>query len=133
MSGRIDETCLFNRALSDLEVELLYVKPLHPTNPSMIHRWSFTGGKTNDSILQANATLAGGALIAGNALVLNGATAHASLPIGNDISLLSNATFEAWVTWSGSQTWTRIFDFGNGIPCLCLSAADILTSYQAGP
>jgi hypothetical protein len=48
------------------------------------------------------------------ALVLAGADSdeYASLPAGL-LSGLTDATFEAWITWTGSTAWERIFDFGS--------------------
>ena len=28
------------------------------------------------------------------------------------VSSLTNATFEAWLTWHGGKVWQRVFDFG---------------------
>lgn len=45
-------------------------------------------------------------------LTLDGQGSYVELP-GGIISSLSDATFEAWLTWRGGDAWTRIFDFGN--------------------
>jgi hypothetical protein len=45
-------------------------------------------------------------------LTLDGQGGYVALPQGI-ISTLSDATFEAWVTWRGGDFWTRIFDFGD--------------------
>jgi hypothetical protein len=45
-------------------------------------------------------------------LTLDGQGSYVELPPGL-ISNLSDATFEAWVTWRGGDAWARIFDFGN--------------------
>jgi fibronectin type 3 domain-containing protein len=65
-----------------------------------------------------NGTLIGGAsFTAGrngsNALLLNGSTGYVSLPAGA-IDDLSDFTIAAWVNISSSQTWARVFDFGDG-------------------
>ena len=52
--------------------------------------------------------LPGGTLSSANAETIAG---YVDLPNGI-ISSLVNATFEAWVTWDGSGSWQRIFDFG---------------------
>lgn len=45
-------------------------------------------------------------------LTLDGQGGYVDLPDGM-ISSLADATFEAWVTWRGGQSWERIFDFGS--------------------
>jgi hypothetical protein len=81
--------------------------------PGVAHRWSFAEN-ANDSVGNANATLAGGATVDGGRLVLNGQRAHAQLPIGEQIEKLTNSTFEMWVTWDERQrAWVRFFDFGS--------------------
>ncbi len=51
----------------------------------------------------------------GKALVLDGTSGHATLPIGPLVQSLSSATFATWVNWAGSGSqWCRIFDFGTG-------------------
>jgi hypothetical protein len=63
-----------------------------------------------------NGTLLGGAAWApgkhNTALQLNGNGAYVSLPTGF-ISGLNDFTIAAWVYWTGSKQWQRIFDFGN--------------------
>lgn len=54
--------------------------------------------------------------MSGGQLQLNGAGAHASLPIDATLANLNSATFEAWVTHDQLTSWPRIFDFGNGNP-----------------
>ena len=49
----------------------------------------------------------------GKALVLDGASGYATLPIGSLIASLDSITVTAWVNWSGSANWQRIFDFGS--------------------
>ncbi|MBN1361101.1 MAG: discoidin domain-containing protein [Sedimentisphaerales bacterium] len=51
----------------------------------------------------------------GKALVLDGTSGHATLPVGPLVESLSSATFATWVNWTGSGSqWCRIFDFGAG-------------------
>jgi Concanavalin A-like lectin/glucanases superfamily len=45
-------------------------------------------------------------------LTLDGQGSYVALP-ERMISNLSDATFEAWVTWRGGDSWARIFDFGD--------------------
>jgi hypothetical protein len=85
--------------------------------PVLKHRYSFNGtsGESSavDSVGQAHGTLMGGAALSGDGRIsFNGTDAYVDLPNGI-ISRLTNATFETWVTWSGTRTWERIFDFGS--------------------
>jgi hypothetical protein len=98
--------------------------------PVLIHRYSFseaTGTTTvKDSVGTANGTLKGDLTLGGGfsgsgKLSLPGGTSgsgapYVDLPNGL-ISSMTNATFEAWVTWNGAgpggDTWQRIFDFGD--------------------
>jgi hypothetical protein len=82
---------------------------------AIIHRWSFEGNP-NDSVGAAHGTLMGGATIADGALTLAGGTSGQYLDLPNGlISELTDATLEAWVTWTGSSggMWQRVFDFGS--------------------
>jgi hypothetical protein len=82
---------------------------------AIIHRYSFTAD-AKDSVGGADGMLMGNAAIADGQLMLDGsAGTYVDLgPIGNDISGLTNSTFEVWVTWQESlnRQWERIFDFG---------------------
>jgi hypothetical protein len=81
------------------------------------HRYSFSefaGSSTAaDSVGGAHGAVTGGATFneAGQ-LTLDGVSGFVELPNGI-ISVLTNATFEAWITWTSTRTWERIFDFGN--------------------
>lgn len=91
------------------------------------HRYSFSdsaaGTTVKDSVGTADGVVKGtGATFDGaGKLALPGGTlsnadaetiaGYVDLPNGI-ISSLVNATFEAWVTWDGSGSWQRIFDFG---------------------
>ena len=82
--------------------------------PCLVHRYSFTGTNTTaaDSIGTADGTITGGTQ-GGGVVTLSGTEQYVTLPTGI-LSGLTNATFEAWVTWTGGTTnWHRIFDFGN--------------------
>jgi hypothetical protein len=79
------------------------------------HRYSFSGTDTValDSAGGRNGTIVGGTQ-SGGVVTLAGGTSeqYVALPAGM-ISVLTNATFEAWVTWTGGTTnWQRVFDFG---------------------
>jgi hypothetical protein len=45
-------------------------------------------------------------------LNLGGANGYVNLP-NNLISVYTNVTIEAWLTWNGGGNWHRIFDFGS--------------------
>jgi hypothetical protein len=81
----------------------------------LAHRYSFSGTDTVavDSVGNRNGTITGGTQ-SGGVVTLSGGTSdqYVSLP-GGLISGLTNATFEAWVTWTGgTSNWQRLFDFG---------------------
>jgi hypothetical protein len=99
---------------------------------ALANRYSFNGTGTviEDSVGDADGTLvqetAGTAVQSGGVLTLPGGVtpvandpskAHVVLPTGC-LTGLTNATFEAWLTWSTcsgstcSNNWQRIFDFG---------------------
>ncbi|MBI4659262.1 MAG: hypothetical protein HY735_10510 [Verrucomicrobia bacterium] len=82
----------------------------------LVHRYSFSdaAGSTvvKDSAGTADGALVGTGTFAGGKLTLTGTDGYVDLPNGI-ISSLTNATFEAWVTWNSARTWERIFDFGN--------------------
>ena len=84
------------------------------------HRYSFDespgSGVAGDFYSGANGTLLGGADFTGTgAATFNGTSAYIDLPNGL-VSVLSNATFEAWISWNGAAAaWQRVFDFGNSI------------------
>lgn len=98
--------------------------PVTVVNPPAVlkHRYSFSeaaGTATvTDSISAANGNLingAAGATLGGGQLTLDGnlSSGYVELPAGI-ISVLTNATFEAWGTWNGTGgNWQRFFDFGN--------------------
>jgi hypothetical protein len=81
----------------------------------ILHRYSFTGSGTSvqDSIGSADGS-ASGASLSGGSITLAGGTSdeYVSLP-ESALAGLTSATFEMWVTWTGTATWERIFDFGD--------------------
>ncbi|MFO1497968.1 MAG: LamG-like jellyroll fold domain-containing protein [Verrucomicrobiota bacterium] len=91
-----------------------------PAKATLAHRYSFgeTNGPTvKDSVGSADGTLVGNGTFGSGQLTVPGGGAgsdagYVDLP-NNIISPLTNATFEAWVTWTGNAFWERIFDFGN--------------------
>lgn len=92
---------------------------------ALVHRYSFNeaGGTTvEDSVGTADGIIKGnGAYFDGTNLQLPGQSnsadpaetigGYVDLPNGI-IRVLTNATFETWVTWWGSSAWERIFDLG---------------------
>lgn len=80
------------------------------------HRYRFAGTGTvvTDDIADADGTVFNAALDDSSTLTLAGGTSnqYVELPDGI-ISALTNATFEAWLTWQGGAAWQRVFDFGN--------------------
>lgn len=82
---------------------------------ALLHRYTFAGTGTQimDEKGSAHGTAIGASLSGTGTLPLNGADQYVDLP--NDLlSGLTDATFEAWLVWSGGGTaWQRIFDFGS--------------------
>lgn len=82
---------------------------------SMIHRYSFDGSGTTvvDSIGDADGVVMNTSLQSTGALALAGGTSDQYVDLPNGLlDGLTNATFEVWLTWSGSGSYPRIFDFG---------------------
>jgi hypothetical protein len=82
----------------------------------LAHRYSFsgTGVVATDSVGQADGTVVHTQLTGTGKLVLAGGTTDQYVDLPNGIvRSLTNATFEAWVTWNGGAGWQRLFDFGN--------------------
>jgi hypothetical protein len=83
---------------------------------ALVHRYMFdgTGATATDSIGTANGTIMNTTLTGTGSLVLAGGTTDQYVDLPNNIiKQLTNATFEAWLTWNGGGNWQRIFDFGN--------------------
>ncbi len=88
---------------------------------ALVHRYSFNDA--SDSIGGATANLFGGAVLSGGALDLtangpatpssNPGVSFADLPIGGTIAGLSDASFEAFITYNGGNDWQRTFDFND--------------------
>lgn len=87
---------------------------------ALVHRYDFegTGTGVTDRIGDLDGTIVGGGMLSKldgkGVVVLSGGTSgpYVNLPNGI-VSALTNATLEAWVTWSGGSAWQRIFDFGD--------------------
>jgi hypothetical protein len=135
-TGIVDEPSLYDRALSASEVAVIFHagsagKCAPPGGPALVHRYSFNepadAQVARDSVSRSDGTLVfastdapytngtpdGSAFNGNGRLVLRGGNGFLSLP-PRLISWLSNATFEAWVTWNGPSTsvWQRVWDFG---------------------
>src|SRR5207249_2554422 len=81
----------------------------------LVTRYTFEGN-LNDST-GTNNGVAGGSVAyttgfgGGQALSLNGSNAYVQLP--RHIANYQDVTVAAWVNWTGSSAWQRIFDFGS--------------------
>ena len=83
---------------------------------ALIHRYSFngTGTAVTDSVGSAHGTVVNAELGGDGYLVLAGGATDQYVNLPNGIvKSLTNATFEAWVTWNGCGGWERILDFGD--------------------
>lgn len=89
--------------------------PMTPLQKSLIHRYSFEGEGTEalDSRFSANGQIVGASMTGTGSLILAGnkSLQYVNLP-NRIVSKLTDATFEAWLTWTGAGEWERIFDFG---------------------
>lgn len=86
----------------------------------LIHRYDFEGSGTTvtDRVGASDGTIVGGvslSKLAGRGVVqLGGGTSGAYVDLPNAlISSLTNASFEAWITWGGGSNFQRVFDFGS--------------------
>jgi len=87
---------------------------------TLVHRYDFegTGTAVMDRAGSAHGTIVGAAMLSkveGHGVVeLGGGSAGPYVDLPNGIvSQLSDASFEAWVTWRGGNNWQRFFDFGD--------------------
>jgi len=83
---------------------------------ALVHRYTFDGAGTavNDAVGSAHGTVVNAQLRGDGTLRLAGGASdqYVDLPKGI-VKTLVNASFEAWVTWSGCGGWERVFDFGD--------------------
>jgi Concanavalin A-like lectin/glucanases superfamily len=86
----------------------------------LIHRYDFegTGTTVTDRVGTAHGAIVGGAtlskLTGRGVVVLAGGTTGSYVNLPNKLaSSLTNATFEAWITWGGGNNYQRVFDFGD--------------------
>jgi hypothetical protein len=123
--GTTTLTASFGGKTAPLNVTI--TAPAGYTPATLAHRYSFTeapGSKTvKDSAGTADGQILGlGATFDGQGqLTLPGGTSSAADPAviagyvnlpNHIINVLSNLSIETWVTYSGSGSWQRIFDFG---------------------
>jgi len=91
--------------------------PVSPLVSSLLHRYSFDeedGSLAIDSKAAAHGAIVGTTLTGTGTLSLAGANSLEYVNLPNKIvSILSDATFEAWLAWDGGGFWQRIFDFGS--------------------
>ncbi|MBN1359140.1 MAG: hypothetical protein JW993_01040, partial [Sedimentisphaerales bacterium] len=72
-------------------------------------------GNGRDGTAETGSSFAAGLAGYGQALVLDGTSGHATLPIGTLIQSLESMTVATWVNYSGTGgAWARVFDFGTG-------------------
>jgi hypothetical protein len=86
----------------------------------LLHRYDFegSGATVTDRVGTAHGAIVGAATLSKLAgrgvLQLAGGTAGAYVDLPNGlVSALTNATFEAWITWAGGSNYQRVFDFGD--------------------
>ena len=92
------------------------IPALTPLDGSLIHRYSFDGDSREvlDSKGAAHGQSQNTLLPGTGKLPLAGRRSGQYVDLPNGIvSGLGDATFEAWLTWSGGEPWQRIFDFGS--------------------
>jgi hypothetical protein len=102
---------------SDMPMGTAGMPPDSPLSTSLIHRYSFDGegDVVLDSKFSANGRAIGAELTGSGTLTLAGEMTgqHVALPNHILAAVQDDATFEAWLTWSGGHVWERIFDFGS--------------------
>jgi hypothetical protein len=86
----------------------------------LLHRYDFegTGTTVTDRVGTAHGTVMGGATLSKvsgrGVVVLGGGTTGSYVDLPNGlVSVLTDATFEAWITWGGGNNFQRVFDFGD--------------------
>ena len=76
-------------------------------------------GNGHHATLMSTARLAPG--LKNNGLALDGTSAYAELP-PNLMSDIGDFTIGTWFYWNAARTWDRVFDFGDGIRYMMLTA-----------
>jgi hypothetical protein len=81
---------------------------------ALAHRYSFNGAGTtvSDAKGGSSGTVKNAQLSGNGSVILSGSSQYVDMPTSM-LSSLTNATLEAWVVWSGSGAWQRVFDCGN--------------------
>ena len=102
------------------EVATATLADCHSLEAALAHRYDFegTGTKVVDRVGNADGSIVRGATLTkvdGKGVVLFGGGDQGTyVDLGNKlISVLTNVTLEAWITWGGGNKWQRIFDFGS--------------------
>jgi hypothetical protein len=83
---------------------------------ALVHRYTFegTGTTVSDSVGTAHGTVVNTQLAGDGTVALKGGASDQYVDLPNGIvKSLVNASFEAWVTWSGCGGWERVLDFGD--------------------
>ncbi len=83
---------------------------------ALAHRYSFNllGTTVEDSVGSADGSIVHTTVTTEGQVDLEGSDSDQYVDLPNGlIDSLTDATFEAWVNWSGGAVWQRIFDFGN--------------------
>jgi hypothetical protein len=118
-TGTVDEARVYNRALSQIEIQS--VMNGYSIEPVAWYKLDETAGTTvaDSSGNAADGTITGDAVwTAGKfdgALLFDGTDDFVTLPIGELIGKLSDATIMTWADFSNAGgAWQRIFDFGSG-------------------
>lgn len=85
---------------------------------ALVHRYTFRGEgiDVTDSVGTANGNVLGTTLDGKGSVSVIDTSPEQYVELPSFILRgLRNATFEAWVTWSGGAEWQRIFDFGEDL------------------
>jgi hypothetical protein len=103
-------------AATEMAPVITCANPTMCLKAALVHRYSFNGTGTSamDTVGTAHGTVMNGQLSGNGDVVLGTGTPAVYVDLPNGIiSALTDATVEAWVTWSGGNGWQRLFDFGN--------------------
>jgi hypothetical protein len=72
-----------------------------------------TSGKGNNGTVSGGPSFVNGMAGYGKALSFDGLDDYVTLPIGTMLSTMSSITVGAWINWTGTTGYQRVFDFGN--------------------
>ena len=82
----------------------------YPMNDSLAD----ASGKGRNGTAELGSSFGAGPSGYGRALVLDGVSGYASLPIGPVVQASSSMTVASWIRVTTAGTWARLFDFNNG-------------------